>query len=207
MAEVLNVTVRDSIGKRRTRRLRKAGATPAILYGHGEATVSLSIPTVEVAAAIRHGSRLVNLKGAVNEQAFIRDMQWDTYGGHVLHMDLTRVSEHERVKVVVAVELRGEAPGLREGGVIEHVIHEVQIECPVTAIPEKLQISIANLNKGDALTVADIQTPAGVKILTSADLQVVACVEPVDEDDMGGVGESVEPEVIGRKPSDDDEEK
>jgi large subunit ribosomal protein L25 len=206
MAEVLHVTLRDQRGKRRTRRLRESGQTPAVLYGHGEANLSLAVPSAELAAAVRHGSRLVDLKGAVNDKAFIREMQWDTYGVHVLHLDLTRVSEHERVKVQVAVELRGEAPGVKEGGVIDHVIHEVQIECPVTAIPERLQVSISGLNKGSSLSVADIHAPPGVKILTPGDLLVVQCVEPVEEEEEAPLAEAVEPEVIGRKPSEEEGE-
>ena len=206
MAEVLNVNLRDSLGKRRTRRLRGAGLTPAVLYGHGEANLSLAIPSSEVAAAVRHGSRLVQLKGAVNEQAFIREMQWDVYGTQVMHLDLTRVSEHERVRVQVAIELRGEAPGVKEGGVIEHILHDVQVECPVTAIPERLQLSISGLNKGDSLTVANLQLPAGVTVLSPADLLVVQCVEPAEEVEAAPVSEGAEPELIGRKPAEEEEE-
>jgi large subunit ribosomal protein L25 len=206
MAEVLNVNLRDSLGKRRTRRLRGAGLTPAVLYGHGEANLSLAIPSSEVAAAVRHGSRLVQLKGAVEEQAFIREMQWDVYGTQVMHLDLTRVSEHERVRVQVTIELRGEAPGVKEGGVIEHILHDVQVECPVTAIPERLQLSISGLNKGDSLTVANLQLPAGVTVLSPADLLVVQCVEPAEEVEAAPTSEGAEPELIGRKPAEEEEE-
>jgi len=82
------------------------GQTPAVLYGHGEANVCLSVPSEALAAALRHGSRMVGLTGAVTESAFIRELQWDTYGTHVLHVDFTRISVDELVKVHVTVELR-----------------------------------------------------------------------------------------------------
>jgi large subunit ribosomal protein L25 len=80
MAETLQVMARDKYGKHNTKRLRNGGQTPAILYGHGLENVSLALPSDQLYAAVRHGSRLVTLAGAVNESAFIRDLQWDTYG-------------------------------------------------------------------------------------------------------------------------------
>jgi len=115
MAQVLPVESRETHGKRRNRRLRNVGRIPAVLYGHGLESISLAVPAEELTAVIRHGSRMVSLTGAVSESAFIRDLQWDTWGTHIVHVDFTRISEHEIVEVRVVVELRGEAPGVREG--------------------------------------------------------------------------------------------
>jgi large subunit ribosomal protein L25 len=84
MAETLNVKERDKGGKRDSRRLRRAGSIPAVLYGHGEANKNLAVVADEMAAVVRHGGRVVDLAGAVQEKAFIRALQWDTYGTHVL---------------------------------------------------------------------------------------------------------------------------
>ena len=111
MALQLAVQTRDTQGKHRNRRLRQSGQIPGILYGHGLECVPLAVAADALTAAIRHGSRLVSLTGAVNESAFIRDLQWDTWGTHILHVDFTRISEHEIVEVRVPVELRGESPG------------------------------------------------------------------------------------------------
>src|SRR5690349_18533126 len=102
MAEALNVKKRETRGKRNAKRMRYAGTIPAVLYGHGEETKSLTVVADEMALVVRHGGRVVELKGAVNEKAFIRAMQWDTFGTEVLHVDFTRVSEHERVEVKVS---------------------------------------------------------------------------------------------------------
>lgn len=205
MAETLNVQIREDLGKRRTRRLRQTGAVPATLYGHGQQPVNLTASSLEVSSAVRHGSRLVELKGAVAEKAFIRDLQWDTYGMSILHLDLSRISEHERVKVTVQLEFRGEAAGLKEGGIIEHMLHDLQIECPVTAIPEKLTVSVAALKLDDSLTVADLTLPEGVKALTHGDVVVVHCIKPSDEQETSSLSDGAEPEVIGRKAEDEDE--
>ena len=203
MAEVLNVLQREIQGKRNNRRLRAAGSIPAVLYGHGEETISLSVPAHEIEAAVRHGSRLVMLSGAVKQQAFIRELQWDTLGTTVLHVDFSRVSEHERVQVQVAIDLRGEAPGLKEGGVVEQLMHEIELECEAGDVPEKLEVNINNLNIEGSITAGELKLPATATIGCPADTVVVQCVVPaaaLDEEVAAGEAAEVEPEVIGRKP-------
>lgn len=207
MAETLNVKTRASRGKREARRLRDSGAIPVILYGHGEANQSLSVGADEMAAVVRHGGRIVELKGAVNEKALIRELQFDTYGKHVLHVDLTRVSEHERIEVKVSVELRGQAIGVKDGGVLEHFVHEIEIECEAIAIPDKLDLNISNLKIGDAVTAGEIPLPAGVTLVSDADALIVHVVEARSEEELeGGAGTGAEPEVIGRKAEEDEDE-
>jgi large subunit ribosomal protein L25 len=206
MADVIEVKLREDRGKRHAKRLRKAGGVPGVLYGHGQETISLSLPAEALESAIQHGRRVVSLTGGVTEQAFIRECQWDTWGIHVIHVDLTRVSEHEKVQVRVQVEVRGEAPGIRQGGVVKHVVHEVLVTCEVTAIPEKVFANVNQLELGAAITVADLATPEGLVVDLPPETVIVQCVEVVDEDeeDAGGAAE-VEPEVIGRKKEDGEE--
>jgi len=200
MAEVLQVQLRETRGKRNARRERRAGRLPAILYGHGQRSISLSVSAEEIDAALRHGARLVKLAGAVEEQAFVRELQWDTWGKHVLHVDLTRVSEHEKVRVVVAVELRGEAPGMKQGGVVKQLIHELEIECEATAIPERIYLNINQLGLGEKITVAQMELPASVVPFADPESVVVECHEPVVvEEEAPAEAAEVEPEVIGRK--------
>jgi large subunit ribosomal protein L25 len=207
MAEELNVEIRQLHGKRNNRRLRHAGKIPAVLYGHGLECVSLTVPSEKLEAALRHGGRLVTLTGAVSESAFVRELQWDTYGTHLIHVDLTRISMHEKVEVQVTVELRGEAPGVREGGVIEQLIHQVTIECPAGSIPEKLTVSINHLKLEDTITVAALELPPGSQILGEADAIVVQCVVPTELPEEGaGEAAAGEPEVIGEKKRDEEGE-
>jgi large subunit ribosomal protein L25 len=208
MAEELKVEVRDCRGKLNNRRLRRAGKVPAVLYGHGLKNVSLTVPAEQLDAALRHGSRLVNLSGGVQESAFIRDLQWDTWGTHVLHVDLTRISLHEKVEVQVTLELRGEAPGVREGGVIEHLIHEIRIECPAGSIPEKLTVNINNLKLGESIAMAALELPADAKFLEDPEAVVVQCVLPaVLPEQAAAEAAPGEPEVIGAKKEEGEAEK
>ena len=201
MALQLAVQSRDTQGKHFNRRLRLSGKIPGVLYGHGLESVSLAVEADDLNAAIRHGSRLVGLTGAVSESAFIRELQWDTWGKHIVHVDFTRISEHEIVEVRVPVELRGEAPGVRAGGVVSQLIHEVEIACPASVIPEKLAVNINHLVFDQAILLNALELPQGAKVL-AADLEavVVHCHIPVEVPEEGA-GEAVpgEPEVIGAK--------
>jgi large subunit ribosomal protein L25 len=206
MRETLNVQDRKLSGKKNNRRLRNGGHVPAILYGHGLDNLTLSIAAADISAALRHHSRLVDLKGAANESALISEIQWDTFGVDVLHVDLTRVSADERIEVDVAVELKGQAPGVKAGGVVEQFIREVRIECPAGAIPEKLIVSIKGLELEGSITCGAIELPEGAKLLSDADEMVVHCVTPAEEEEGEGAGAGAEPELIGRKAGEGEEE-
>lgn len=207
MAELLNVRLRESRGKRNNRRLRKAGEIPAVLYGHGQESISLALSADEVNTAMRRGSRLVQLAGAVKEQAFIRECQWNTWGTQVLHLDFTRVSEHERVQVRVSIELRGESPGQKSGGTVEHLIHEIDLECEVNEIPDKLSLSVNSLELGGTITIADLDLPQSGVVSLPPEAILVQCVEVVEalEEEEGEAAEA-EPEVIGRKKEEEEGE-
>jgi large subunit ribosomal protein L25 len=206
MAEELSVEKRDPQGKLRNRRLRKSGRVPAVLYGHGEENVSLSVPVEDIETVVRRGSRLVNLTGAVNESAFIRELQWDTWGTRVLHVDFTRISADESVEVEVAVELRGEAPGVREGGIVEQLIHQVALVCRAASIPDKIWVNVNALKLGGEILLADLDLPEGVAIVGATDEVVVHCIAPVEVPEEAPPAEAAEPEVIGAKEREETEE-
>lgn len=209
MVELLTLSVerREEVGKRRNRRLREQGKTPAVLYGHKQDVVNLAVKTELVEAALRHGSRFVKLDGAVSERAFIKEVQWNVWGDVVLHVDFTRVSEHEHVQLSVPVVVRGEAPGLKEGGVVKQHLHMIEIEAEPTNAPEHIVVSINELGFNQQIHVSDIVAPEGVKLLADPEAIVVECVEPVVvEETEGEVEEGAEPEVIGRKKAEEEEE-
>ena len=207
MTDVFNVSIREADGSRAAQRVRRAGNTPGVLYGHGKDNVHLSIPSSEVDSAIRVGTKLVTLDGDVTDEiAVIKDVQWDPMGMEVLHLDLNRVRADERLTTKVTVELVGEAPGTKTGGVVKHVLHQLEIDCPVIAIPDKITISVNSLELLDQIVAGDVELAEGVNLLTPPDSLIVQCVEAADEDDEeAGVADlAAEPEVIGRKAEDED---
>jgi len=201
MRDTLEVIARTESGSRNCRRLRRAGLVPAILYGHGGSTVELAARKEAVEAVIRHGSRFVALSGAVKEDAVVRALQWDALGSHPVHLDLQRVGTGDRIRVRVPIDTKGECPGQRAGGMVNVVLHEVELECTPAAIPERIHVAIGGLELGHAIKLRDLELPAGVRAVGDAEEPVVTCSLPgrraaaADEPPAA----AAEPEVIGRK--------
>ncbi|MFN9343610.1 MAG: 50S ribosomal protein L25, partial [Planctomycetota bacterium] len=159
MADILTVEKRNETGTARMRRLRNSGKVPAVLYGHGQDNVNLVLDARELSAVLRHSGHIVNLKGAVEESALIKDVLWDSVLQQVLHVDLSRVDASEAVEVELTVDLKGTARGTSNGGLLNHVLHEVTILCPAERIPEKLELKILDLDVGQSLRARDIVLP------------------------------------------------
>ncbi len=200
MAEtvVLDVQQRKTSGSHIARRLRKLGQTPAVVYGHKEATVSLTVPTDGISKAIRQGVRIIDLKhdGKV-EKALIRAVQWDSFGQDILHVDFTRVAADEKIAIDVRVELRGVAPGVTAGGVLLQPIHSLHVECLVVSIPESIRVSVAELQLNQVIHVSDLKLPEGVVVMNEPEAIVVQCSPKIEEAETAA--EVAEPEIIGKK--------
>jgi large subunit ribosomal protein L25 len=204
MSDSVEVKLRKATGSRESRRLRNQGLVPAVLYGHGEKCVDLVATREAVQAAIRHGSRIVELKGAVKTGALIRELQWDTFGIEPIHVDFLRVSATDLVKVKVPIDLKGECPGQRAGGVVSLILHEIELECRADAVPEKIHAAVGKLQLGGTIKVHDLELPAGAKALADADEAVVTCTVPVEKAEEAAAG-GAEPELIGRKAAEEGE--
>jgi large subunit ribosomal protein L25 len=125
----------------------------------------------------------------------------------VLHVDLTRISADELVTVELSIELRGEAPGVNAGGVIEHLLHQVEVECPAAAIPEKLYVNVNHLELEGSITLSQLDLPEKAKVFGDPETVVVQCVVPVEKpDEEAGVAVPGEPEVIGAKKEEEGED-
>lgn len=206
MAEDPKLVARKRTGRgtRDARRLRKDGAIPGNVYGHGTEPVAIVVSGEELAPIVQSGHRLVDLEldGGV-EKAMLREVQWDVWGANVQHFDLLRVSADERVEVSVPIKLKGTAPGALSGGHLEQPLHELTIECPALSIPDAVTINVNELQVGDAIHVRDID-PATiadkVTFLDPPDLVVVHVVETVEKEIVPeAVVEGAQPEVIGEK--------
>jgi len=200
--ERLEAKRREETGKRRMRRLRQSGQIPAVIYGHGEESLKLSVPADQLHAAFRHGSQMVELTGDLQDSALINEVQWDTYGVEPLHIDLIRVSRTEKVDVTVQLELRGVAPGIRDGGVVTQPIHEIEINCPAFGIPENIEVNINSLELDGTITAGELELPEGATLLIDKEQVVAQCVEPTpepeEEEEAALAAEGAEPEVVGQ---------
>lgn len=199
MANQLQVEPRTKFGKRNNLRLHREGKLPAVLYGRGEEAVSLTLGADQLEAVVRHGAKVVDLEGSVSGKALLQEVTWDTFFHQVLHVDLLRVKAGDKVTVEVPIELKGEAPGVNDGGIIEHLIHSVEIEVPLDLVPEKLHIKIGSLQIGGELAIKDISDlPAGATVNADPDEIVVHCLLPAAEEEAAEEGTGAEPEVISK---------
>ena len=209
MVELLTLSVerREEVGKRRNRRLRESGKTPAVLYGHKKEVVNLTVPTEMVEAALRDGSRFVQLSGGVSERVFIKEVQWNVWGDVVLHVDFTRVRADEILQLTIPVVLRGEAPGIKEGGVVKQHLHMIEIEAKPVDVPENILVGINELGFDEQIRIADLDVPEGVTLLADPETIVVECSEQIiiEEPETEEL-EGVEPEIIGREHDEEEEE-
>lgn len=207
MTDVIQATKRDSTGTAATTRLRREGNVPAVLYGHGKANEHLAIPAVQIKGLLRHHIKTVTLTGDVNETAMVSEMQWDPLGIDVLHLDLIRVNLQEKVQLIVSIEPRGEAAGVRDGGIFLETVREVEIRCSAGSIPDSLELDINDMQLGDQATAADLDLPDGVELITDLET-IIAHVEApraeaeLDEEVEGVTG--AEPEVISKGGDEED---
>ena len=206
MIETIEVKSREAVGTSRVRKLRASGLIPAVLYGHGQENVNLAIAKEAVNTVIRHGSKMLALTGDIQDTALLREVQWDSYGIDIIHVDLARVSKDEAVEITLQVELHGEAPGLSEGGQLKFSAHELTIRCPAGSIPEHLIVSVAGLHLGQSVHASDVKLPEGATMITPGSVVVVQIAQPTAAADEEAATAS-EPELIRKEKAADDDKK
>src|SRR4029077_926092 len=178
METVLKATARDGRGKGAARRLRAEGLVPGVLYRHGLEPISISMSSQDLLHFFHatHGAAtLVDLEvDGKKHLAIPREIQRDHLHGRYVHIDFLEVRRDEKVKMSIEIHEIGEAPGVKTGGVIEHHLCEVEIECLSGDVPEQLVADIVELELGDMLRVGDIAAPSAVEILTDPETPVIS---------------------------------
>jgi large subunit ribosomal protein L25 len=176
---------RSDAGKGAARRLRASGRVPAVLYGHGTKPQHLSVDARQFGQALRTDAGvnvLIELEVGRNRHlALAKEIQRHPVRGQFLHVDFIQVRRGEKVHVQVPVHLVGEAPGVREGGIADQDLYQVNVEAEVTAVPEVVEADVSGLAIGDVLRVADLKAPNGAVILEDPEASVVSVVAPTVE--------------------------
>lgn len=210
----LNVMPREERGSAAARRLRRSGRLPANLSGLEAGPLAITIPEHEFELLQQHNVRLVAFELDGNPvEALIRDVQHDTFGDKVLHVDLERIERGESIEVEVAFDFFGEPAGAEEGGVFQVLMDAVTVECLPSAIPESIEIDVRKLAIGDEIRLRDVTFPEGVKPVDLDPEELVALVsEPEGEEEAAegeeilGEGAASEPELIRRKEAEEEGE-
>ena len=208
----LEVSLREQIGKTRVKKLRRENFIPAVLYGKDKKAASLMISKKSLNTLL-HGARLENaiVKLKINSaekvreaHTLVKDIQLDPVEDTILHIDFNEISLTETIKIKVPLVAKGESVGVKqEGGSLEHLLWELDIECLPTKIPKEIAVDITNLKMGDGIQVKDIVPSEGIKILMDPDILVFSVSAPVKEEvlpeGVEGEAPSLEPELIKKK--------
>jgi large subunit ribosomal protein L25 len=198
--EKLKASIREANGKGAARRLRAEGKIPGVVYGHGMDPVAIAIDGRELFHTLHTeaGSNvLIELRVGEEEHLTMpREIQRDHVRGLFIHVDFLAVRRDEKITVDVPVELVGESHGVKEGGVVEHHLWEIKVECFPTDVPDRLEGDITKLGIGDALRVSELELPPNVTLLTDPEETVVSVVPPpilvVEEEEAAEGEEGVE---------------
>ncbi len=205
---------RTELGKNSSRRLRRAGKIPIVVYDRGLDSISLTVDPRDLIHVLKaeHGQNTIFKVsyGKSTQDVLIRDIQLDPVRGTLMHADLQKVAMDQIMTFGVPVELTGESPGIELGGQLEFVSREVEVECLPGDVPESLVVDISQLEIGDNLRVADLQVdPSKITVLTDAGVVLLAVVPPVAEEEEEEEEEEEieidEPAVIQKGKADDDE--
>lgn len=193
MADVsLAVQVRpdDERGKGAARRLRVAGLIPGVVYGGGRETVAITLNAVDLDKLIRESeagvNTLIDLTGASQvdgRTVLVKDLQRDPVLGRLLHADMYEIDLDAQIRVAVPIHLKGIAVGVTMGGLIDHALRVVELDCLPSAIPDEIIVDVEALEQGQSVHVSDLILPEGVELHTQGDIPVVSVVAPKIEEE------------------------
>jgi large subunit ribosomal protein L25 len=203
METTLIAEPRSDTGKGFARRLRAAGRIPGVLYGHGMDPQPLSVDAHDLMLVMHKGSNvLIDLKvDSESHLTLAKDVVRDHIKGRFIHVDFLTINRDEKITVNVPIQSVGESAGVKEGGVLEHNMWEVEVECLPFDVPGEIQVDVSALGIGDSIHVSELTVPADVEILTNPEELVLQVVQPQargieGEGVEGEEGEAVEGEAV-----------
>ena len=188
----LVANIREHTGSKSAAKERKQGRIPAIVYGHKQEPVSISLDAHNLVEGLHHGHRLMDVQiGKKSQKMLVKDLQYDYLGKDIIHVDLMRVDVTETIKIMVPIELKGTAKGTHEGGIITEHADRIEIECQAANIPENIVVSVKELGVGDTLHASDVELPAGAKLSSPPEMllitsSLVAAAKAVEEAEEEG---------------------
>lgn len=193
----LNAEKRPEKGNGPARRLRASGRVPAVLYGRGMESVPLSVDARELTHVLHQGSNvLIDL--SVGDDSFLtlaKDINRDHIKGRWIHVDFLAIDKDQKITVNVQVIPVGNSRGVKEGGVLEHHMWEIEVECLPFDVPGSVEVDVSDLGIGDNIHVSDLRVPSGVQVLSDVEELVLAVVQPqapIEVEEEAAEGEGVE---------------
>ena len=183
METTLNLRTRHDSGKGVARKLRRAGRVPGVIYGGGGEPVLVSMEALEAlrlfqSISVENTILSLMVDEHEAERALVREVQAHPYRTELLHVDFLRVQRGVAIEVNIPVHVIGVPVGVREGGILEHVVHDITVKCIPSKIPAAIEVEVTELDTGDVLRAGDLEMPEGVENLVDPDQAVCAVVAP-----------------------------
>jgi len=209
----IEAELRTKTGKGAARQIRRSGLIPGVVYGRGNDPRAIKVDPQNIEKLLLSNAifdlTFVGEDGKEDEAVvIIKDYQKDIIKRNLLHVDFQFISMDEKITVSVPMHLEGEAAGVRDGGVLQQLLREIEIDALPAEIPEEITIDISELEVGESLSVADLELPEGIDLVTGSDEVIVTVVTPtelIEEDEEEEEEEFLEPEVIGEEDEEDEE--
>jgi large subunit ribosomal protein L25 len=197
----LFVTKRNEVGKGAARKIRREGLIPAVLYGREMEPIPLTVNPIDLKKALSTEAREntlleLHVKGdgeEITKIALLRDVQYDNLTSRPIHFDFQEILMKELITVKVPVEIVGKAPGIQEGGILEEILREIEVECLPASIPNVIEIDVSQLGIGDSIHISDLTLPEGVTVLHDPDETIVTILSPVMEEVKPAAAEAAAP--------------
>jgi len=211
----LAVQMRTDTGKEAARKLRHQGLIPAVVYGHREEPIHITLNPLELGKVLKGGAgerALINLtiegaaSGPITKTVILKDKQLDPIKRTMIHADLYAIAMDEEIHVNVPIHIVGKAIGAANGGLIEHILREIEIKCFPGDIPPRIDVNVTALNIGDSIHVADISLEKA-KIVTDVGQTIVTLVPPAKEEVVAVVEEVAEEAAAEGEKKEGEEEK
>jgi len=180
---VLSARNRQNKGSVEARKIRRGGRIPAVLYGRSGKAISIDLDALEFANGVKSISESTIVKVEVDGKsydAFVKDTQRNIVDGNILHVDFYEVESGIALRAKVSISLKGNAIGVREGGILEFPLHEIEVECLPKDLPERIEIDISTLGANQSIHVRDIPLADTIRLISASD-QVVALVKYAKE--------------------------
>lgn len=184
MTQSITAETRKNGTKGELNKLRREGKIPGVVYGREISPSPVAVEEKDLLALLRtHPNAVLELNtSAGNKQnVMITDVQRDGLTRKVLHIDFMKINMNEKIKTEVRIELTGDSTGVREGGILQTISHEIEVECLPTNIPDSIEVDISGLGVGENLLVKDISAPQGVEIKSDLDMVIVTILAPQKE--------------------------
>lgn len=204
MAITLKATKREDLSRSAINQIRKEGFIPAVIYGKGAAAQNVTVNNLELLKTVRDEGRnaiiSLDIDGGETVEVMVHEYQTNPVKRDITHVDFYLVDMSEEMDVTVAIRIEGEAVGVKDGGILQQPLFELQVRSKPRDIPDDIEVNVAELAIGDSVTVADLPVSDKFTILDESDATVAVVLAPQEEEEVDADADaSIEPEVIGAK--------